>query len=498
MKLFKHISFLFFFSLVLTGYSQERYEQKLDCYSVLVGKKASKDSSVILAHNEDTGGDRVVNYFKVPNIHHKGNDQITFMYGGKLEQTGTTNAYLWINLPGAKVCDSYVNEYGVAIASDGCPSREKNPDLTDGGILFWLRRIVAERARSAREGVKIAGKLIEKYGYADSGRTYVIADSDEGWMLAVVNGKHWVAARVPDDEVAVIPNYYTIGEINLSDTVNFAGSPDIVEYAMEQGWYNPDTDGEFHFAKAYSNPGSLKHSGNISRMWGGVNLASGRNYSMDEDLPFSFIPEKKLGQKDVMNILSSHYEGTELDHSKNYTLGNPYECNKTTICSKATQYSLVAQLRSWMPKSISARIWITTFRPDVQIYLPWYVCIDDTPEFHKHTTYKSAIENQFNPSDAAYDQTLKHTYWINKTLAENVNRDYKNLFPLVRETWDANEKHTLNKLVNLENKALKIYEKDPQRAEKLLSDFSKKMARKAYYKTEVLIKKTTEKDNLDR
>ena len=86
MKLFNYkVPFCcFFLSLALISYSQDRYEQKLDCYSVIVGKNATQDGSVIIAHNEDTGGDRVVNYFKVPNIHHQPNDKITFMNGGKL------------------------------------------------------------------------------------------------------------------------------------------------------------------------------------------------------------------------------------------------------------------------------------------------------------------------------------------------------------------------------------------------------------------------------
>lgn len=474
--------------------AQENYDQKLDCYSIITGKNATVDGSVIFAHNEDTGGDRVVNYFKVPRTKHSVDEKITFMNGGQLEQINTTNAYLWINLPGARVCDSYINEFGVAICSDGCPSRENNPELTDGGILFWLRRIVAERAKTSREGVKIAGYLIDKFGYADSGRTYMIADPNEGWMLSVVNGKHWVAARVPDDEAAVIPNYYTIGNINLSDTINYLGSPDLITYAIEQGWYNPKTDGEFHFAKTYSRPGSLNHPGNINRMWRGVNMVSGRDFKIDDDLPFATKPLKKVSIQDIMTILRDHYEGTALDNSKNYTLGNPYKLNNATICSGGTQYSLVAHLRNWIPEEIGVMAWITTFRPDAQAYVPWYVCIDDSPELYRHTTSKLAIDNQFDPSPAAYDNEQEHIYWISKELAENVNKDYKEMLPIVRETWDEVENKARKKIINLEKKALKIYKRDSRKAEDLIGDFTKKMSTKVYAKTEKLVEQTKYKE----
>jgi len=61
-----------------------------------------------------------------------------------------------------------------------------------------LRRIMAEKARSAREAVQLAGQLVETYGYRGSGRTYSIADKNEAWMLAVIKGRHWLARRVPD------------------------------------------------------------------------------------------------------------------------------------------------------------------------------------------------------------------------------------------------------------------------------------------------------------
>jgi len=62
-------------------------------------------------------------------------------------------------------------------------------------------------------------------------------------MLSVVNGKHWVAQRVPDEHIAIIPNYYTITTVDLSDTMNYYGSDDLVEYAIIKRWYNPKKDG---------------------------------------------------------------------------------------------------------------------------------------------------------------------------------------------------------------------------------------------------------------
>ena len=210
------------------------------CFSVVVGKNASADGGVIMAHNEDDAGPQLVNHHKVPRRTHAPGTKVTLLNGGQLDQVEQTWAYIWSEMPGLHYSDSYVNEWGVAIASDGCPSREDRPELTDGGIGFKLRRLVAQRARTAREGVQIAGKLVERFGYVASGRTYVICDPHEGWLFCAVNGKHWLAKRVDDNEVAMVANTYSIRHADPSDPQDCLASDDFITYAVWRGWYDPD------------------------------------------------------------------------------------------------------------------------------------------------------------------------------------------------------------------------------------------------------------------
>ncbi|MBN1509020.1 MAG: C69 family dipeptidase, partial [Sedimentisphaerales bacterium] len=187
------------------------------CFSVVVGKNTSTDGCVIVGHNEDDAGPQLVNHHKVPRQTHPPSTMVTLRDGGSLEQVSQTWSYLWSEMPGLSFSDSYLNEWGVTVCSDNCPSREDKPQITDGGIGYMLRRLVAERARTAREGVLLAGSLVERFGYVDSGRTYIIADPNEGWLFCAVHGKHWLARRVPDNEVALVANTYTIRNVDLKD-----------------------------------------------------------------------------------------------------------------------------------------------------------------------------------------------------------------------------------------------------------------------------------------
>ena len=347
-----------------------------NCFCMIAGKDATTDGSVLVAHNEDDKGEQMINIYTVPRNEAKG-----------------TNKYLWIEFPGMKVADGFLNEYGVAVVSDACRSREDRKDLTDGGVVYEVRTLVAQQARSARHGVELIGKLIEQRGYRDSGRSYMVADSKEAWVCSVVRGRHWVAQRVPDNQVMVIPNNYCIGEIDLADTANFKGSADIIEYAQERGWYNPETDGAFSFKKAYSAPKTYHSDRNYIRHMSALNHLTGKTYTTDPDTyPFSVVPAHKVSISDMIKILSSHGENVA-----EKTVYKTAPAHPSCICVDRTVNASVFQLRSWMPVEVGSVIWTTGGRPCYELFVPWYIGMSKSPKgFTRFDTADEAIKKHFS------------------------------------------------------------------------------------------------------
>jgi dipeptidase len=457
-------------------YAGDGFKQDFDCFSVVVGKKASADGSVMFSHNEDVFAP-VVEYYKVPGARHAPGERITLRQGGKVPQVDTTFASLWINVPGWDVCDGYMNEHGVTIASDGCPSKEEHPDLTEGGILFWLRRIVAERAHTAREGMKIAGALISEFGYNSSGRTYVIADQNEAWILAAVNGKHWVAERVPDDKAVVIANCYTIQTIDLRDTLNFQGSPDIIEYAAQRGWYDPARDGEFNFAKAYSNPGSLNHPANVGRMWRGIDLLAGGKYDVHKQLPFAFVPGRKLDVQDVMTVMRDHYEGSEI--------ANP---DQATICADGTRYSFVACLRHGLPAEIRSVLWLALYRPDLQAYTAWYPSVTKIPVIYSTEDPASGLKKQLDSTLTPQMRQKPLAYERFVKLDEKARANAETSVAKVKQAWKSYQEKALKQQGRFEKKIAGLKGKDKKKAIKLITDQCIANGNEIYRKAAELIK----------
>ncbi len=422
------------------------------CYSIVAGKAATADGSVLVGHNEDNGIDDMAAMRKIPRKEHAGGEWVELRAGGRLAQTEVTCAYWWLQMPEQDFSDALLNEYGVAIMSDSCPSREDRTDYTDGGIGDpLLRRLVAERVRTAREGVELVGSLVEHFGYTASGRTLIIADSEEGWLVALVQGRHWAAARVPDNEVAVIANTYTIAKINLADKKNFLACADLVDYAVERGWYDP-AQGPFSFEKAYAAPGSRRHLSNLHRQWAGLLRISADPPPVPEIGPLSFSvkPEEPLRPAHLAAVLRDHYELAPVRHKRGRKKNSPHQAHTSPVCSPRTNLSSIFQLRSDMPVEIGAVWWYALWQPCTTPYMPLYLGTAEVPELLRFSESAGRLE-----AAPAY-QTFSD-------LARWVESDYGVRIGPVAEAWTVLEQANLGFQETLDKHLLALWEdKRPQ------------------------------------
>jgi dipeptidase len=469
MILKKTVGRLFFIAVVLIFSFAILAARCEGCYSIVVGKKASADGCVIMAHNEDDGPPQIVNHYKIPRKKHSYGETVRLRNGGRLAQARQTWAYIWSEMPGMLFSDSYLNEWGVCIASDNCPSREDNPELTEGGIGYMLRRLVAERAKTAREGVLLAGKLVERFGYIDFGRTYIICDPDEGWLFCVVNGKHWMAQRVSDNEIAMVANTYTIRQIDLSDKDNFLASKGIIKYAVSRGWYDPQKDGPFDFAAVYSNPNSASSYSNFGRQWSGFNYVTAKTIKICPKLPFSVVPKRKVSVADIMRILRHDYKGTIIESSSSQR--SPQRSG-IPLCNDGTQTSFIAQLRKDKPLDIGLVYWMCLSSPRTSFYIPYHFGISKFP-----TGF--ALESQ-RPLKAFFEEMLDRpfqadplkAFWIFSNFRKKLSEASDDKIDLVKALAVEIEDDALTLQKPLEGTARRLYVRDKTAAMQILTNYS--------------------------
>lgn len=469
-KAFALITSFVFFVIPALGWS---------CTSLIAGKKATGDGSVIVAHNEDLRADAA---------------QRVEVFPGKKFKAGEVEY-----LESRKALPYVPEKFKVIQFNSGFDSTDYNADnpnfLNPFGVTCWdnamgprkellaieskaknlvdskeLKRIPLERAKTAREAVQNLGYLVDTFGFMRAGMAYGIADPNEGWIVEVTQGKHWVAQRVPDDMVVMRANCYRIGEVDLSDTENFLGSKDLIDYAIKQGWYNSNSGKKFNFSEAYGSPygswSSMNDPFNTVREWGGLNfLKPSLQLKIEDKIPYvafdGVVPDKKISVADIMTFLRVHYEGTKMDATKGYSQGSPHWTPHRAICADMTNSSSIVQLRNWLPADIGHVIWRADKTPCASVYVPWYFGITTTPvEFRTGT---------FVPSDPS-------AYWVYQRIVNTINPHYGDFIGKVRTPFSKIERDLLDAQRTVENAALELYKKNPELCSAFLTDYSSGVA----------------------
>jgi dipeptidase len=397
------------------------------CTSIMVGKKASVDGSVMTSHTCDShrSGSQIV---VVPKAKHKpGSERLLTKrrdddsgpmprYGrqptGKIPQVAETFGYL---APAYAV----MNEHQLAIGESTFGGREEMQ--SEKGLIDCetLTRLMLERTKTAREAIRIGGKLIEKYGWCDEGEALTIADPQEVWLMEIVGpgeekvGAVWVARRVPDDHVSVVANAARIGEIDLSKPDWFTASKNVLKVAEDRAYWDPNGGQPFRFYQAYDPEGRTSFAA-TRREWRVLDLLapSLQLHPNSNVLPFSVKPEKPVGPEKIMEIFRDTFEGTDFDMVKDLTVTDdegktvksplanpfmPYEMNKLLkinggwgwrgerpLARWYCMYATVTQSRSWLPDPVGGIVWFGYGNPAMTTYIPVYAGVKDL-----HPTYKT-------------------------------------------------------------------------------------------------------------
>lgn len=353
-------------------------ESLCNCMLFAAGKAVSATGRVLVGHNEDDGGYMIVRHGYVPAAEWPEGTVLPAEPGcAAVPQAPHTLGYFWSEVKsherGVSTSDTLYNECGVLVTSDSCmTSREDTNDstrLTEGGVSYNLRRIVAERAHSAREALKIMIELVETWGYAPSARAYTVADKDEIFMMQIVSGKHYVAARVPDDMAVVMPNHYTFHRLDELPEMYY--SADIISYAEEKGWYTPAVPGchdDFDFARAYQSEKHWMDPVNVRRNRFGLERITNKSWADAESFPFAVHPIRKLTVEDMAAMLSDHFDGSECDR-RDTPYRSPHDFDVRRTCTASTLEAYVCDFRDDPRRTM---MWTAEGRPCQQFWLPVY------------------------------------------------------------------------------------------------------------------------------
>ena len=468
------------------------------CTNLIVGKKASVDGSTIVSYSSDDYG-AYGHLFYYPHAKHKAGDT-RFLYHYE------TNNYLG-EIP--EIVETYqvvglVNEHQLTIFETTFGGRE---ELWEGDGIFdygSLMTVTLQRAKTAREAIKLMNELMNEYGYQSEGESFTVADPNEVWVMEVigkgkgVKGAVWAAVRIPDDCISGHANQSRIREFpqtkkldkklgfyNVGDSIYY--SKDCITFAREKGYFTAKDDKTFSFAEAY-NP--LDFGGarfcearvwSYFNRWAALDMNQYLDYAKGENfnnpMPLYVRPKQKLSVQDVKDMMRDHYEGTPLEIQSDLGMG-PYEMpyrptplnfevdgvkyfNERPISTQQSSCIYVSQMRSWLPDYIGCCLWFGNDDANMVALTPVYCCTKEAP-----IPYNEKTADTFNFS-------FKSAFWLCNWESNMVYYRYSQLFPELQAVRDRLEKDYNNLQKEIETKAASMSEAE---ARQYLSDYSHRMA----------------------
>lgn len=412
----------------------ERAEKaRMSCTSIMVGRNASADGSVMTSHTCDSW---YRTWMRMVPARDYERDTVTAIYEGRMHTQSaqdSTKMYRRGVIPQARHTFRFLdtaypclNEKQLAMGETTISGRDTLQNKRGMFMIEELARIALERCSTAREAIRLMGDLVKQYGYGDSGECLTIADKQEVWIFEIFGegpkkiGGVWAAVRIPDDEIAVSANISRIGRLDLADTDRYMASDNVFDVAKRLKLW--DGKSEFSFWKAYSGGNYFDEPKNYSVREHFIMSQLAPSLCLSdsiEELPLSVKPDQKVSAEQVMRLLGSYYEGTPKNLSGRHLIPNPKRKDKEgnlvenepdsivspfsnpwmrpdeinmyyamgdsvmknirTVSVPWCAYSTVIQLRAWLPDEVGGVAWVALDNPGESPRFPIFCGATELP-----------------------------------------------------------------------------------------------------------------------
>lgn len=457
----------------------------LACTNFLVTKGATADGSTMITYAADSHELYGELYFFPAAKHAPGSKREIIEWDtgkrlGEIDEAPVTYSVV-----------GNMNEHQVAIGETTWGGRHEleNPDgVVDYGSLMYL---ALQRAKTAREAIKVIVSLAEQYGYASSGESFSIADPNEAWIFEMIGkgpgqkGILWVARKVPDGYISGHANAARIQRFPLNSPNDTLYGADVISFARAKGWFK-GKDAEFSYADTYNPADFGVRRFCDARVWCMFERAAPKaNTPVDTVLgtnpkaapiPLWVKPEKKLTVSDVMGFMRDHFEGTALDMTKDVGAGPyglPYRwrpltwkaddrefLNERATSTQQTGFSFVAQSRGWLPGPVGGVLWFGVDDTASTVYFPVYAGSTEVPkpfavgtgDFH-HVTWDSA-------------------FWVFNQVSNYSYLRWSEMHPEVQKVQSELEGRFLAAQAEVDQAALALFKQSPRLARDYLTRYS--------------------------
>ena len=392
----------------------------MSCTTVLVGRKASNDLSTLIARTEDGRFDVKKMIVVEPKDQPK-------TYKSKISHVEIPlpeTPMRYTACPNVDQKEGIWAATGINTANVGMTATEtitSNPRVLSADPLVVYKKAVSRREKdiiggigeedfvvlvlpyihSAREGVLRLGRLLETYGtYEMNGIAF--NDENECWWMETIGGHHWIAKRVPDDRVVLMPNQFGMDSFDPEDAFGkqeaHLCSADLREFIAENH-LDLNRNGEFNPRYIFGSRRDMDHIYNTPRAWFMGRYLTPDSHTWDgpdaefrpesDNLPWSVVPDRKVTVEDVEYMLSGHYQGTPYNPYTNQDTGKRGMYRSIGI--NRTGVTSICQIRP--DKKQKGLEWVSFGSTTFGAFLPLYPNVPAVPDYVSKVTTEPSTEN---------------------------------------------------------------------------------------------------------
>jgi dipeptidase len=485
------------------------------CTNFLVTKGASKNGSVMITYSADSHVLYGELYYWPSRDYPIGSmmdvyEWDTNKFRGRIKQVAHTYSVI-----------GNMNEHQLSIGETtygGIEEMEDTSAIMDYGGLIYIS---LQRAKTAREAIKVISDLVSEYGYASEGESFSIADKNEAWIFEIIGkgpgnkGAVWVARLIPDGYICAHANQARIRTFPLatgkknsiaitSKDLSRINDPivecvyawDVIDIARAHKLYTGPDD-QFSFSDTY-NPVTFEGARFCEiRVWAffrSVNdeMDQYKDYVSGHDLsrrmPLWVKPNRKISNYDMMNFMRDHLEGTEFDMRKDIgagPFGSPYRwrpltwnvtgdensyCNERATSTQQTGFVFVAESRNWLPDPVGGIFWFGVDDASTTVFNPMYCGITEVPDCFKVGNGDMCT---YSPASA---------FWLFNLVANMCYSRYDMMSADARKVQKELEMQYIEGTSAVDEAAKKLYENDVWKARDYLTDYSIKAAQNTFDK----------------
>ena len=394
----------------------------MPCTTILVGKHASNDRSTMIARTDDGHFD----VKKLVVVEPKDQKRTYKSIISHVEVPLPENPLRYTACPSVDLSKGVWAATGINAANVGITATEtitSNPRVLAADPLVVYKKgkkrgekdvvggigeedivvLVLPYIRTAREGVLRLASLLEAYGtYESNGIAF--NDENEIWWMETIGGHHWMARRVPDDQVVIAPNQFGLDGFDLSDAFgeqrDHLCSADLREFIAENH-LDLNQDGRFNPRNVFGSRRDSDHVYNtprawfmgrylcpLSHRWEGPDAEFGPE---SDCIPWALTPDRKVSVEDVKYLLSTHFQGTDFDPYTNRDTGKRGMYRSIGI--NRTGVAAVCQIRPYVPEPIKGVEWICFGPTTFDALLPVYANAPKMPAYLSAVTMDVSTEN---------------------------------------------------------------------------------------------------------